>query len=52
MVLPQVICTAVGGLELQLTVPGSDVWASVLTAMVVVRGSGYDPVGIQVERAA
>ena len=38
---PQVAINTKGQLELRLTVPGPDVWTSLLTAMTVIRQSGY-----------
>lgn len=46
--LPQVTTNAAGRAELELTVPGADVWTSVLTAMTVIRQSGYDPAAVHV----
>ena len=46
--LPQVTTNLDGRIELRLNVPGLDVWASVLTAMSVVRQSGYEPVAVHV----
>ena len=37
-----------GRLELHLTVPGPDVWTSLLTAMTVIRQCGYAPIAVQV----
>jgi hypothetical protein len=37
-----------GQLELHLTVPGPDVWTSLLTAMAVIRQSGYAPIAVLV----
>jgi hypothetical protein len=37
-----------GQVELYLTVPGPDVWTSLLTAMTVIRQSGYQPIAIHV----
>jgi hypothetical protein len=45
---PQVIINSNGQLELHLTVPGPDVWASLLTAMTVIRQSGYAPIAVHV----
>jgi hypothetical protein len=47
--LPQVSETASGRVELRLTLPGPDLWTSVLTAMSVVTQAGYHPVAIQVK---
>lgn len=46
--LPQVTTNAAGRAEIELTVPGADVWTSVLTAMTVIRQSGYDPAAVHV----
>ena len=46
--LPRVSATAAGRVELRLTVPGPDLWTSVLTAMSVVTQAGYQPVAVQV----
>ena len=46
--LPQVSVNAAGRVELRLTVPGPDLWTSVLTAMSVVTQAGYQPVAVQV----
>jgi hypothetical protein len=45
---PQVTINTKGQLELHLTVPGPDVWTSLLTAMAVIRQSGYAPVAVLV----
>ena len=45
---PQMIINAKGQLELHLTVPGPDVWTSLLTAMTVIRQSGYAPIAVLV----
>ena len=45
---PQVTINTKGQLELHLTVPGPDVWTSLLTAMTVIRQSGYAPVAVHV----
>ena len=45
---PQVTVNTKGQLELHLTVPGPDVWTSLLTAMAVLRQSGYAPIAVQV----
>ena len=45
---PQVTINTKGQLELHLTVPGSDVWTSLLTAMTVIRQSGYAPIAVHV----
>ena len=37
-----------GQIELHLTVPGPDVWTSLLTAMTVIRQSGYAPIAVHV----
>jgi hypothetical protein len=41
--LPQVSEISSGRVELRLTVPGPDLWTSVLTAMSVVTQAGYHP---------
>jgi len=46
--LPQVSVNAADRIELRLTVPGPDLWTSVLTAMSVVTQAGYEPVAVQV----
>ena len=46
--LPQVSVNAADRVELRLTVPGPDLWTSVLTAMSVVTQAGYQPVAVQV----
>ena len=46
--LPQVSVNAADRVELRLTVPGPDLWTSVLTAMSVVTQAGYEPVAVQV----
>ena len=46
--LPQVTVIPSGRVELRLTVPGPDLWTSVLTAMSVVTQAGYQPVAVQV----
>jgi hypothetical protein len=45
---PQMTTNNSGRLELHLTVPGPDVWTSLLTAMTVIRQSGYAPITVQV----
>jgi hypothetical protein len=45
---PQVTINTKGQLELHLTVPGHDVWTSLLTAMTVIRQSGYAPIAVHV----
>jgi hypothetical protein len=45
---PQVTINTEGQLELHLTVPGPDVWTSLLTAMTVIRQSGYAPIAVHV----
>jgi hypothetical protein len=45
---PQVTINSKGQVELHLIVPGPDVWTSLLTAMVVIRGSGYAPIAVLV----
>jgi hypothetical protein len=45
---PQVTINTKGQVELHLTVPGPDVWASLLTAMAVIRQSGYAPIAVHV----
>jgi hypothetical protein len=45
---PQVTVDTKGQLELHLTVPGPDVWTSLLTAMTVIRQSGYKPIAVHV----
>ena len=45
---PQMTINTKGQLELHLTVPGPDVWTSLLTAMTVIRQSGYAPIAVQV----
>jgi hypothetical protein len=45
---PQVTINTKGQLELHLTVPGRDVWTSLLTAMAVIRQSGYVPIAVLV----
>lgn len=49
--LPQVTTNADGRAEIELTIPGADVWTSVLTAMTVIRQSGYDPAAVHVTTA-
>lgn len=45
---PHVSINTKGQVELQLTVPGPDVWSSLLTAMAVIRQSGYAPIAVLV----
>ena len=45
---PQVTINTKGQLELHLTVPGPDVWTSLLTAMSLMRQSGYAPIAVHV----
>jgi hypothetical protein len=45
---PQLTINTKGQLELHLTVPGPDVWTSLLTAMTVIRQSGYAPIAVHV----
>ena len=43
---PQMTINTDGQLELYLAVPGPDVWTSLLTAMSVIRQSGYAPIAV------
>jgi hypothetical protein len=45
---PQLSINTKGQLELHITVPGPDVWTSLLTAMAVIRQSGYAPIDVHV----
>jgi hypothetical protein len=45
---PQVTINTKGQLELHLTDPGPDDWTSLLTAMTVIRQSGYAPIAVHV----
>jgi hypothetical protein len=45
---PQLTINPEGQLELHLTIPGPDVWTSLLTAMAVIRQSGYAPIAVHV----
>jgi hypothetical protein len=45
---PHLTLNPKGQLELHLTVPGPDVWTSLLTAMAVIRQSGYLPIAVHV----
>jgi hypothetical protein len=45
---PQLTINTKGQLELHLIVPGPDVWTSLLTAMTVIRQSGYAPIAVHV----
>jgi hypothetical protein len=45
---PQVTINTEGHLELHLIVPGPDVWTSLLTAIAVLRQSGYTPIAVHV----
>ena len=45
---PEVTINTKGQVELHLTVPGPDVWTSLLTAMAVIRQSGYAPIAVLV----
>ena len=45
---PQMTINTKGRLELHLIVPGPDVWTSILTAMAVIRQSGYAPIAVHV----
>ena len=45
---PAVTIDAKGQVELHLTIPGPDVWTSLLTAMAVIRQSGYAPIAVLV----
>jgi hypothetical protein len=45
---PEVTITTEGQVELHLTVPGPDVWTLLLTAMAVIRQSGYAPIAVLV----
>jgi hypothetical protein len=47
-VQPQMTINTKGQIELHLTVPGPDVWTSLLTAMTVIRQSGYAPIAVHV----
>jgi|SRR5215212_6253881 hypothetical protein len=43
---PRVTINTEGQVELHLTVAGPDVWTSLLTAMAVIRQSGYSPIAV------
>jgi hypothetical protein len=45
---PQLTINTKGQLELHLAVPGPDVWTSLLTAIAVIRQSGYAPIAVHV----
>ena len=45
---PQVTTNTKGQLEMHLTVPGPDIWTSLLTAMTVIRQAGYTPIAVHV----
>lgn len=45
---PTVSTTSDGLIEVSLSVPGSDVWSSLLTVMAVIHQSGYHPAAVQV----
>ena len=45
---PHVSINTKGQVELHLTVPGPDLWTSLLTAMAVIRQSGYAPIAVLV----
>jgi hypothetical protein len=45
---PRVTINTKGQVELHLTVAGPDVWTSLLTAMAVIRQSGYAPIAVHV----
>ena len=45
---PHLTLNPKGQLELHLTVPGPDVWTSLLTAMAVIRQSGYTPIAVHI----
>jgi hypothetical protein len=45
---PQATINTKGQVELHLTVPGPDAWTSLLTAMAVIRQSGYAPIAVLV----
>jgi hypothetical protein len=46
--LPQISTNDAGRAEIELTIPGTDMWTSILTAMTVIRQSGYDPAAVHV----
>jgi hypothetical protein len=46
--LPHISTNQAGRAEIELTIPGADVWTSILTAMTVIRQSGYDPAAVHV----
>lgn len=45
---PAVTTTSDGLAEVSLSVPGSDVWSSLLTVMAVIHQSGYHPAAVHV----
>jgi len=45
---PAVSMTSEAQAEVSLSVPGSDVWSSLLTVMVVIHQSGYHPAAVHV----
>ena len=45
---PEITTTPTGRAEVEMTVPGPDLWAATLTTMAVLRRSGYDLHSIQV----
>jgi len=45
---PAVTTTSEGHAEVSLSVPGSDVWSSLLTVMAVIHQSGYHPAAVHV----
>jgi hypothetical protein len=45
---PQVTINTKEQVELHLTIAGPDVWTSLLTAMAVIRQSGYAPIAVHV----
>jgi hypothetical protein len=46
--LPRIATNDADRAEIELTVPGADIWTSILTAMAVIRQSGYDPAAVHV----
>lgn len=49
---PEITTARTGRAEIEMTVPGPDLWAATLTTMAVLRRSGYDLHSIHVQSRA
>lgn len=49
---PEITTSRAGRAEIEMTLPGSDLWSATLTTMAVLRRSGYDLHSLHVESRA